>query len=71
MEKSYEGVKDFYKGRLLACVNYGPVSGRGILGVIRRCMAHDLGEEMLTMDEYLELNALSNEIVSALWDMAG
>lgn len=69
MEKSYEGVKDFYKGRLLACVNYGPVSGRGIVGVVRRCMAHDLGEDMLTMDEYMELNAISNEVVSALWEM--
>lgn len=69
MVVSHEGVKDFYKGRLMAALNYGPVSGRGIVGLVRRCMSHDLCEEMLTMDEYLELNALSNEIVSALWDM--
>lgn len=71
MVVSHEGVKDFYKGRLLACLNYGPVAGRGILGVVRRCMSNDLSEEMLTMDEYMELNTLSNEIVSALWDMEG
>lgn len=69
MEKSYEGVKDFYKGRLMAALNYGPVSGRGIVDVVRDCIAHDLGQEMLTFDEYFELFQLSHEIVSALWDM--
>lgn len=71
MEKSFEGVKEFYKGRLMAALNYGPVSGRGIVDVVRNCIGYDLGMEMLTFDEYFELMHLSHDVVSALMDMEG
>lgn len=69
MEKSFEGVKDFYRDRLLAALNYGSVSGRGIVQMVRECIGYDLGQEMLTFDEYFELFHFSHEIVSALMDM--
>ena len=71
MEKSYEGVKDFYKDRLMAALNYGPISGMGIVQMVRECIAYDQAQDMLTLDEYFELFGLSHDIVSALWDIEG
>ena len=49
MIMSYEGVYDFYMGRLEACPLYGFKAGHEILDLVLRCVERD---PMLTDDEY-------------------
>lgn len=46
---SFEGVYDFYRGRISSCPLYGFKSGHEILDVIVRCAGAD---NMLTDEEY-------------------
>ena len=46
---SYDGVLEFYKGRIDSCPKYGFKSGHEILKVVLQCARQD---SMLTSDEF-------------------
>ena len=49
---SYEGVYDFYRGRISSCPLYGFKAGHEILHVIMKTALRD---EMLTNEEYINI----------------
>ena len=55
---SYDGVFEFYKGRVQACPLYGFKAGHEIMQMIINCVLHD---DMLTLDEVHAIINLCDE----------
>ena len=56
---SYEGVYDFYVGRLNQCPNYGFVGGHEMLATITRCAFND---SFLTLEEFNSIINLAEKV---------
>ena len=48
----YQGVFDFYRGRIESCPSYGFKAGHELLDLINRCAKHDMYVAFLTSTEY-------------------
>ena len=54
----YQGVFDFYRGRIESCPSYGLKSGHEILATITRCAFWD---SMLTVEEFIIIIILAEK----------